>query len=237
MSQGERLLLVVENEAASDRYISALGERDLQCDRCGHIEEAWERLKQAPYSGVLLDMPTLVRASSRERNMIRDLDEYFPVLRMQVDPGSGKVRCLHRSLPSPGNVSIHDFLAKVASRFPGRTLRFHQRNELVRNLLFSDLGGELDPDTAEKAMACNLSLGGLFMCSTTCLDVDETASVVIMESGDHTPIPVKVRWNVAWPTPGRFPGMGMAFLDLTPTQSEEIRTWVEQSRDDPHQAA
>ena len=87
-----KLLLIAEKGVSRDAYIEVLRFIDVEVDCISSPDEITGALVDAPYSGVLIDVPTMIRCECGDKNRITRIMGRFPVLRLKI----GRASCRER---------------------------------------------------------------------------------------------------------------------------------------------
>ncbi|WP_161807385.1 PilZ domain-containing protein [Geoalkalibacter ferrihydriticus] len=215
-----RLVLVARDPELQNVYLENICSLDVCCDTASNLEELAEALLRAPCSGLLLDVPTMLRGSQNEKAMVHDLLEAFPVLRLRFDPGSGRIGALMYG--SGSRTTIRDFVEDHCRAFTPRRLRLSTRTELHCPVLLSPDEG-FSPERTEKSVTVNLSRDGSFIYSASSWSRKDIAWIRFPFLKDFSPIAVEIRWNRSWGDTFGIPGVGVRFLEISASQQEEIQ--------------
>ncbi|WP_161781637.1 PilZ domain-containing protein [Desulfohalovibrio reitneri] len=225
-----RVVLVAEDGPARLAYLSALETLGAAFSTVEDLGEMRGLLAETPVSGLLVDVPTLVKAPPGEKRLLHYLLEHFPVLRLRFDDTEQTIHGLFHGRVGPGTDILRDFLALEADAFAPRTLRAAGRDDVHFNVLVSR---SPDMDNPVRAVTTNVSPGGCFISTCDdCLQV-ERLWLRVSELSDGTPIEVSVRWRQPWGVRQAIPGIGVAFVNMTSAQAEELDSWLLSTNDDP----
>lgn len=174
------------------------------------IAALYRQLPELVISGLIIDMPLLVRAVDTEKFMLQAIEAVFPSIRANWHVQVGFQALFHDSGRS-GEENLAAFLQHCRN-FPARALRKDRRTTKHFNVLFW-LDGTPE-QSALRAYTSDISRGGLFVC--TCDPPPDVASLVWvrLRELDEQPCKVVVRWTAPWGTALRVPGFGGMFVDL-----------------------
>lgn len=216
-----RVLLLCAPGEAREAYDVLVATHHVACDTVETVGELQAALCRSPYAGLLLDVPTLIRANRAEKSLIRELVEVYPVVRLRWNPAERDVHVLFYGQAQCGGIDMAAFLAECAA-FRPRRIRMDRRFSTVLNLRLCP-GPVFDEAAAQKAVTFNVSEGGCFVLSTADWTGIDEASFVVEELKDRTPIVVDIRWRIGWGSVGRHPGIGVCYRAITPRQKSELR--------------
>ncbi|MEG6550248.1 PilZ domain-containing protein [Desulfocurvibacter africanus] len=230
-----RVLLLAEYGERRNRYEQALAERGVDIACVAGLDEMCVSLARRPCSGLLLDVPTLMRASCESNMQVAEAMAIFPVLRLNWDHTQDVMRCLFYG-PSGAGHSLDDFLRIHAAAFHPRLLRRDPRQTCI---LHVELVREAKQGywPAERTAVLSLSKSGCFVFTTAAWLPGDIAWLTIPSLGIPA-LRAVCRRVVPWrgdalgpqPWPGQdrdspmgkagglVPGIGLSFNDITPTQ-------------------
>lgn len=169
---------------------------------CATFGEAEEFALQSVFSGVIVDIPSIVRARNEEKTIAYTLAGFFPTLRVRA-MGSMLV-----PMTMPGEAkqdrSLGDFLTKTCAAFRSRKLRSHRRHDNCLPIVMSRSGIE------ERSFTLNISWSGAFVVDTQPerFSIGEEIDLLFPEFELTTR--VTVRWIQPWGG-RRVPGIGVLF--------------------------
>lgn len=218
-----RIMIVVSDAEAGNAYAAALSGISATCDKAGSFREMAAMATETPYSGLIIDLPTLVRCSKEEKVIAYDCINLFPVLRVKWESRQNKINV------SPlENHNCHDvesafryFIENVCSSFHARTIRKHKRKQVNLSALLCPDESFADQNT-RKTFTVTLSKGGVFVYTMEEWRQDAPLWLRFIESRDQTPVPAVVRWSQKWGVSRSIPGIGMSFGELEPRLEKEI---------------
>jgi len=216
-----RILLVVAPGKSRDAYLRRLGRLPAVCDVVDSIDSLETSLQDTPYNGLLLDVPTMIRASTSQKAKVRALLEYYPVLRLTYRAAVEEIHGLTDGQTTPLPRSLEEFIGGDCVQFPARAVRAFKRCHLVFNLLLLD-PAERPLAEAEKAYTVDVSESGCFVATVHPPECGRSLSAVLCDLADPTPVPLEVRWRILWGETMRVPGFGAKFLSLTEAQRMEL---------------
>ena len=220
-----KLLLIAEKGVSRDAYIEVLRFIDVEVDCISSPDEITGALVDAPYSGVLIDVPTMIRCECGDKNRITRIMGRFPVLRLMYSPKYGGIRGLAQGGTVRDNRDLTEFILTECVPFSPRSIRVAQRQGVVFNVMLFDNPDRLEQG-GEYTVTVNLSEHGCFVYSAGDWRVDNPAWIVVRELEDQTPIELRVRWQRPWGKAMRIPGIGASFESMTTRQYVQLYSFL-----------
>lgn len=217
-----KLLLIVEKGMARDAYLGELFKLGVEVDCIESPEQLRDHMYDSPYNGLLIDVPTMIRAEGSGKNHVTQIMERFPVLRLLYNPEQGGIRGLSHGSTVRDNKSLESFVLNECLTFPARSIRKVRRAELVLNVLLANRPDLLGTD-AERTVTVNVSEQGCFIYSSREWDAVDPAWIVVNELEDKTPIELQVHWTRVWGQSNRLPGIGTSYASISDAQLAQIR--------------
>ncbi len=215
-----RVVLVSSSGASREAYIRALRNLDIQFDVAESLKHISEVHGQVKYNGFLIDVPTLLRSSATDKTEANLLIDNFPVLRLNYQASSG-IRAIPAGRFSGTSGDVEVFVNDHCKNFPARSVRGTKRANKVLNVLLSrDLNSP--GSQIEKSVTLNFSTEGGFFYSVANWKKGDYVWIVIKELEDKTPIKSQVSWVVPWGRSDHFPGIGVQFLTISNSQTNQI---------------
>lgn len=216
-----RVLLIAEQGEARKAYVSALDELGVAYDAILSPDEIQDRLNNTPYNGLLVDVPTMIRSASKEKQRVNQAQEWFPTLKLLYNPQYGGIRGMHAGGTVNQNLSLAEFVQGECTRFTARTVRLAVRAELIFNVVL--LARPDQPlHEAERSVTMNISELGCFVFTVRDWRTQGRCWLRFQEFGETGPIEAQVRWQRPWGESMRIPGIGVSFPALTPAQRAGI---------------
>ena len=216
-----RILLVVAPGKSREAYLRRLSRLPAVWDVVDSIDSLETSLQDTPYNGLLLDVPTMIRASTSQKAKVLALLEYYPVLRLSYRAPVDEIHGLADGQTAPRTHTLEEFVGGDCSRLPARAVRAFKRCHLVFNVLLLD-PPEQPLAEGEKTFTVDVSESGCFVASVRPPECGRPLSAVLCDLADQTPIPLEVHWRVLWGETMRTPGFGAKFLSLTEAQKTEL---------------
>jgi hypothetical protein len=217
-----KLLLVAESGMARDAYRDELFKLGVEVDCISDPDGMEGQLCDVPYSGILVDVPTMIRSESTNKGRVSSVMDRFPVLRLLYNGDRGGIRGLSHGGTVRDNKSLKSFVLNECLTFSPRTIRRSRRSDLVLNVLLAADADDFGK-RHERTVTVNVSEQGCFVYSTGEWEDDQTAWMVVNELDDKTPIGLHVHWARFWGEMTRIPGIGTSYSSIQPGQLEQIR--------------
>lgn len=217
-----RLILMVEERSSHAAYLDAIRCVVDELVTVSSLGELFSAMEREAFSGILLDVPSLVRATKEEKSTLYDLVHIFPTLRVKWDPRSASVRALFYDFVPGPDAGIETFVRNQCARFSARTIRLRARVPLHLNILVSTDPSFPEGDTTRTA-TLNVSAGGCFIIGTGEWAKGSRLWVRIAGLADQSPLGVEVCWRKEWGEAPGIPGVGVRFLVMESGQQEYIR--------------
>ncbi|MEA3465361.1 MAG: PilZ domain-containing protein [Thermodesulfobacteriota bacterium] len=220
-----KLLLYIHDSEIGKKYLNALSLKDVECEVVHSFELFYKHVLGHSYSGLLVDIVSSIRASVADREVLKELMEVYPSLRLRWDPESGDIRTLLTGAGAGQKISIDHFIKTYCLLFHPRALRLQCRKEIHCNVVYS-VCAEMPEEATQRTVTLDLSVGGCFLISSHCLARGSVLFLRFLELDDNTPIKVEVQWCREWGKSMNVSGVGVRFLEIQPGQREEIVAMV-----------
>jgi len=220
-----KILLVAEGGLARAAYTAVLHDLNVEVDCIASPDEMTNALIDAEYSGVLVDVPTMIRCECEDKNRITRVMDRFPVLRLMYNPSFGGIRGLAQGGTMRDNRDLSDFILHECIPFRPRSIRLAQRQDITFNVLLLD---DLDclEAKAERTVTVNVSEHGCFVYSANDWNLHSPAWLIVNEFDDKTPIELKIRWHGAWGHRMSLPGIGTSFESMSAHQYVQLHSYL-----------
>ncbi|TSK06582.1 MAG: PilZ domain-containing protein [Geobacter sp.] len=189
---------------------------------CASFREAQEHALVRSFSGILVDLVTMVKAKDEEKVIAHTLTELYPTLRVK-SMGNMLIPMI-----MPGNAkqdsNLKDFFFKTCASFTARPLRQHRRRDISLPVLVGD----------KRGTTLNLSWGGAFILSMhpERYQAGEGISVTLMPSHDVSVTAQAVVVRIQPWGERRPPGIGIAFGELTEELHEALLALLRVPKDE-----
>lgn len=194
---------------------------------CATFCEAENLALRNLYSGILVDLPSIIKSKGEEKIVAYTLANFFPILRVRT------MGAMLVPMAMPGSAkqdkSLDDFLQKTCSTFESRHLREFRRHPVCLSTIVELKGEQL------RGFTLNVSWGGMFIVDLQAekLNVGDQVSIFIPEF--DCSISAEVRRVKPWGIHRHPPGIGLSFSGMSETFESVIagitRTRKEFDRD------
>lgn len=221
-----KLLLYVHESAAESIYLELLAAINVECEVVHSFPSFYQQASGAEYSGFLVDIVSSIKASPFDREVIKELMEVYPSLRMRWDPKSGEVRTLMTGAGVGQKISIANFVNFYCSVFQVRAMRLHSRNIINCNVLWS-VHPQMPDEESKRTVTVDISTGGCFLYSAYTIEVGSVIWLRFVDLGDNSPMKFQVLWCREWGYSTKMPGWGGKFLQVSTEQLAEIAALME----------
>ena len=221
------ILVVSYVDETRDALISTLNKNGVRSVSCASFCEAENLALKDLYSGLLVDLPSIIKSKGEEKIVAYTLANFFPTLRVRTMGG------MLIPMAMPGSAkqdkSLDDFLSKTCCLYEPRKLRVFRRHPICLSTLVTYKGDEF------RGFTLNISWGGMFIVDLHAerFTVGEPLSILIPEFG--CTISAEVSRIKLWGIQRHPPGLGVVFTALDaavePVISGITRTSKEFDRD------
>jgi Tfp pilus assembly protein PilZ len=188
---------------------------------CESFLEAENYAREGVYSGILVDLQSIIKAKGDEKIIACSLTGFYPTLRVRA-LGAMLVPMVMSGDAKQDN-SLSDFLVKTCTAFTPRRLRLHRR----RDLTLSAVG--CIPASGERLFSSNISWGGAFFVDAHPEKYRIGQEFELAFPDVASSIPVLVCWIRPW---GQrwIPGIGVAFQDGDATMESLLASLLKRDR-------
>lgn len=215
-----RILLVAQPGEACTLYESALHGIGALVDTVASIDKFFGAVTHFAYNGVVIDIPTKIKALSEHKDLVYSIMGRFPVIQVNVDRRSGRIRALlygHHERTGP----LGDLIRETCWHSPARKLRSEERKPFHYNVLLSTTR-EFDPQTLIRTVTMDVSRKGCFLFTSARFQVGGRVWMRIMDLYDQSPISGIVRHKIKWGEAMVIPGIGVAFESISENQRRSL---------------
>ncbi len=178
---------------------------DIPAVSCSLFSEAEDLALQSSYHGILVDLPSIIKAKGDEKAIAYTLTNFYPTLKVR---NAGSV-LVPMSMPGEAkqDSSINDFILNTCKAFKARKLRSNRRRETHLSTV-----RKLD-GTEERHFTLNVSWGGAFIINSNPekFRIGDEFELFFHELGFE--VAVVVCWIQHWGE-RRVPGIGIRFLHV-----------------------
>ena len=217
-----RVLMVVKETEARGAYEEALRKVGVEYDLAGSFSDVLTLSVEKAYSGLIIDILTLIRSSKEEKTIAYDCINFYPSLRVKWNPGPKTLdpAPLEQGL-SPDTEALRRFIEQRCRTFTPRTLRKFNRKDTFLSALLST-SGDCRIEQSLKTFTVNISRGGAFVHTTAPSSKNDVVWLHFPEAAGGGPVKGTVCWQVPWGSSRSIPGIGVRFRFSSAEQEEQI---------------
>jgi len=174
------------------------------------------------YSGFIVDIRTLIKSTSSDKDFYASLYKGFPILQIDKSHDDDLINCFieGKKLADLKGLPILDYFINTvcANKIP-RGVRARRRKTVFFNTIL-----QFSPEDPQiKTNLWDICEGGCFVISNNEKPTGDLIWLKINELGDSIPICSKIKWKIPWgKSTKRLPGFGVSFLELTNQQRGAI---------------
>ena len=226
-----RILLVAQPGEACTICEATLHRTGVQVDTVASIDTFYKAVTHFAYNGIVIDIPTKIKALSDHKDLVYSILGRFPVIQVNFDRQSGRLRALlygHHERTG----DLEDLIREACWHSPPRKLRSEERKPLHYNVLLS-MHPLFDPLTLIRTVTMDVSLNGCFLFSTARYQLGARVWLRIMDLYDKTPISGIVRHKRKWGEAMVVPGIGVAFETIKESQRRALLDPARTAAKDP----
>ena len=173
---------------------------------CSTFCEAENLALNGFYSGLLIDLPSIIKSKGEEKIVAYTLANFFPTLRVRTIGGM----LVPMSMPGSAkqDKSLDDFLHKTCVAFVPKHLREFRRHQVCLATLTTHNSWE------SRSFTLDVSWGGAFIVDMGAerFSLGDPVSIMIPEFGVR--IPAEVRRIMPWGVMRHAPGIGVCFTSM-----------------------
>lgn len=199
------IIVIAYTEETRHAFATALQKAGAEAVVAESFFDAETLVLQGSYSGLLVDLPAIVKAKGDEKVIACSLTNFFPTLRVRA------VGTMLVPMTMPGAArqdnSLNDFLLKSCASFEPRRLRLHRRRDIC---LAIQLNG---PQSEERGFTLNLSWGGAFILHTFPERFSIGGQLDIYLPEAELLVPTTIRWLRPWGE-RKLSGLGVSFKQV-----------------------
>jgi Tfp pilus assembly protein PilZ len=219
-----KILMIVKSAEARAAYEEALHRIGVAYDIASSFTEVQQMSIDNAYSGLLIDILTLIRSSKEEKLVAYDCINCYPSLRVKWDAKQKSINLspLEQAFSVDAEATLTYFIEGRCKAFAARSMRKYTRKEMFLCLLLSS-SCEVSDDDCIKTFTVNISQGGAFVHTTQSFTKGQTVWLRFLERPEAKPVKAVVRWGVEWGISRGIPGVGLAFEFSSDEQANELK--------------
>lgn len=222
------VLLVSRSASRTQAYRVALDQLGISCLGISSMKEVPVLTAGTPFSGILVDMPVLIRTCTADKVAVEDTLKALPSAYLNIAPATDAIKLLIATGTRGDAKSLEEF-ALLCKQFPARMVRPNNRYPLYLHTLLTD---PAHPELVEKSVTINLSTHGCFLFS--CNPDLQTGRKILIEClglTDRTPIGATICWQSPWGSnEPSAPGIGVRFDRISNEQLAQITSLLERCK-------
>jgi Tfp pilus assembly protein PilZ len=176
---------------------------------CATFCEAENIVLKELISGILVDLPSIIKSKGEEKIVAYTLANFFPTLRVRTMGGMLVPMAMPGSAKQDKN--LDDFLHKTCVAFAPKRLREFRRHQVCLSTLITHKG------TDYRGFTLDISWGGAFIVDLQAerFSVGDPLTIVIPEFGCQ--VHAEVRRIKPWGILRHAPGIGVCFTSMDET--------------------
>ena len=233
-SVSPRILLVAQPGEACRLYEAALHRAGVHVDTVASIDAFYGAVTHHAYNGLVVDIPTKIKALSDHKDLVYSILDRFPVIQVNRDRRNGCIRALlygqhERTGP------LEELIRVACWHSPARKLRSEERKRLHYNVLLSTKP-RFEPQTLIRTVTMDVSPSGCFLFSSARFQLGARVWIRIMDLYDKTPIRCVIRHKRRWGEAMAIPGIGVEFETISDRQRQALLNPVKPASANLHEA-
>jgi hypothetical protein len=216
------IFVISVNDDTRAALTASLTAFDVELVQCSTFLEAEDLALKGMYCGILVDLPSIVKAKSEEKIVACSLTGFFPTLRVRL-MGTMLIPMTMPGAAKQEN-SVSDFINRACYNFSARQLRAHHRHVIGISV------ATRRSDSETRAFTLDISWGGAFIVdfNPERFELGDELTVFFQEPGCE--IQAQVCWKQSWGL-RHAPGIGVKFLGLTDCLSEFLLRLLKHAKD------
>lgn len=213
------LILVARSDSRIQTYRDALELRGFASRQVAELKEVPALICREMFSGILLDMPIITKASVGEKTMLVDILKALPSAYLNIAPATDSIKLLSADNHHGSARSLDEFLT-ICTGFSPRLVRPNDRVALHLNALVYHQDNLQEP---EQTVTLNVSSQGCFLFSTRQENrPGQEITIRFIGLEDQTPLIATIRWVRPWGEYHQMPGIGVTFEQISEAQRRQL---------------
>ncbi|MBW2646828.1 MAG: PilZ domain-containing protein [Deltaproteobacteria bacterium] len=218
------LILIAEPGESKERYLKELQRFNAVVDCVQGPNELFQKCRRKKYSGILVDLKTMIKTSDSKKQLIDKLSIRLPIIRLRINPSTNSIVGLFPGQDVPGDDALRFFIEKCKGFKPSRIRIDRRINKILNVVIFQD--NELDEEKGIRANIIDISFRGCFINTLHPLNSNERIWIRIKELKDTSPIQCEIRWAQHWGEEDCLPGVGALFTQIKDEQIKDLQQYV-----------
>jgi len=145
------ILVIAYDDKARAALAASLGSYGVRAEQCTTFCEAERFALRGPYSGILVDLTTMIKAKAEEKIVACTMAGFYPTLRVKT-MGTMLIP-MAMAGDAKQDKSLNDFLTKTCADFTQRMLRSNRRKDICAPIYIE----------AARGFTLNISWSGVFI--------------------------------------------------------------------------
>lgn len=208
-----RVLLVARPGRARDRFLEELDALGASAEVAAGPADLLAATRLGRYSGVLFDVPTLIREKNFDKLLLRDLASVYPSVRLKYDAAADTVHALGTNAAPTGRDGLSVFVEACREVSP-RAMR--RGGRVPAHLPVVLRRGEPPAGDGEQAVTLNISSWGCFVVTAAPFTEGEPVTATFPDIAGCR-VRGRITWVEPWGARRELPGVGLAFLEMPET--------------------
>lgn len=216
------ILVISYNEDSRAALVKSVIALDIDYVEASSFVAAEDIALGGIFNGILVDLPSIVKAKDEEKIVACSLTGFYPTLRVRTMGGM----LIPMTMPGEArqDSSLKDFIIKSCHNFVPRRLRTSRRKDMV--ISTTSLHGTQE----DRGFTLNLSWGGAFIADVVPEKFQIDQQFTLYFHKIETKIAVRVCWIQPWGDQKR-PGIGVQFLESNSDMDEALQLLLNHTRD------
>lgn len=199
------IFVISTSEDTRAALADSLKPYDVEVVQCETFLEAETMALEGVYNGILVDLPSIIKAKGEEKIVACSITGFFPTLRVRI---MGKV-LIPMTMPGAAKQenSLKDFIHRACMNFCARKLRTHHRHPIGVSVSTRFQGVET------RAFTLDISWGGAFIVDFNEERFNPGDELTVFFQESALEVKATVCWKQAWGL-RHAPGIGVKFHEF-----------------------
>ncbi len=222
------LLLVSRSDTRIHTYRSVLDELGVSSMPVSSITEGLSLAAGTAFSGILLDMPVVVKASVKEKTEVEDLLKALPSAYINIAPATDAIKLMVATGMQGIATNIDEFV-ELCKGFTPRIVTPKDRYPLHLHAILKNV---VNMNYEEQTVTMNVSANGCFLFTSHAhFNIGDTVLIKFVGLTETSAITATISWLNRWGGKvDNIPGIGVKFDSISDIQQREIQILLESFR-------
>jgi c-di-GMP-binding flagellar brake protein YcgR len=184
------------------------------------FEQFRENSDEKEYSGIIIDLHTIVISSMEDKEFFYSISKGLPVITVNSSEKDLEISFYVKGkyIDKPDQSDLIDyFIYEICAKNTPRRIRRYRRKNIHFNVTIFRKNGKL-----EKTNLLNISEGGYFIITSNKPE-NKIISFTIDDLEDKTPIEAEIKWVMNWGEKyTQLPGYALQFNKISKAHKDEI---------------